>query len=488
MLITGLHWAILLILCNRWTVKPVLLLVCVLTVAAGYFSSQYHIYLNKDMIRNIFETDFKEASELFSIWMLFLIPPIAGLTWLLFSLKIRRISWKRAILWRLGAFMAALAMVGLSLWPVMKELLPILRAHKELRYLVNPSNYIISTYRVVFDDFSSPRSNEPLKVLDAQPARTEHATTRRPIAVIMVVGETVRAQNWGLNGYERQTTPMLAERAVINFSDCSSSGTDTATSLPAMFSVYGRHDYDRNKIIGTESLLHLINRAGVDVLWRDNQSGDKAVARGLPSENLDNIGNPSLKNGNRYYDEILLDGLESKIDAANGDTFIVLHTLGNHGPAYFERYPDDFRRWTPTCDSTDLAQASDESVVNAYDNSILYADYVLSKAIDLLSEVRSHDTALIYVSDHGESLGERGMYLHGLPYMIAPAEQTKVPMFMWFSKDFVASQEIDLTCLREKTNQPVSHDFLFHTILNLLDIKSSVYNPDWDLLRNCRER
>jgi lipid A ethanolaminephosphotransferase len=486
-LITGLHWFILLLFCNRWTVKPVLIVVVLLTVGAVYFMSRYQVYFNREMIRNILETDVKEASELLSWRLLPWLVPAAGISWLIGRLNIRRSTLGKAVLWRAGSLTAALAMVGLSLWPVMKEMLPILRAHKELRYLVTPANYIVSSVRVLSDSFSSPASDEPRRVLDPNPRQNSHAAGRKPVVVVVVVGETVRAQNWGLNGYERQTTPMLAGREVINFSNFTSAGTDTATSLPAMFSLNGRHDYNREEIVGSESLLHLLNRAGVTILWRDNQSGDKGVDEGLPYENMAEAGNPALANGNRYFDEILLDDLDTRIASMEGDALIVLHMLGNHGPAYFERYPDAFRRWTPTCDSTDLAQATHEAIVNTYDNAILYTDYVLAKAIDLLSGIPDHDTALLYVSDHGESLGENGVYLHGLPMWIAPEEQTHVPMFIWMSPQFATSQGIDLQCLQARSGEPASHDYLFHTILDLLDVETSVYAPEWDLVRNCRE-
>jgi lipid A ethanolaminephosphotransferase len=485
-LITGLHWFLLLLFCNRWTVKPVLVLVVLTAVAATFFMSQYHVYFNRDMIRNIFETDLKEASELFSWQLLLWLVPAAVFGWFISRLNFLRSGWRQTLLWRTGSLLAALAMVGLSLWPVMSQMLPMLRAHKELRYLVTPSNYIVSTFRVVSEDLSSPAGNEPRRVLDPNPLQSAHASERKPVVVVVVVGETVRAQNWGLNGYERQTTPMLAERNVINFGDFTSSGTDTATSLPAMFSLNGRHDYNRKEIVRTESLLHLVHRAGVETLWRDNQSGDKGVDYGLPYEKMTDNGNPAFRNGNRFFDEILLDQLDKKIADVKGDALIVLHMLGSHGPAYFERYPDAFRRWTPTIDSTDLSQESHEALINTYDNAILYTDFVLAKTIDLLAAIPDHDTAMIYVSDHGESLGENGLYLHGLPMLIAPAEQTHVPMIIWMSPGFSASQNIDQACLESRSRDPASHDYLFHTILNLLDVETAVYNPEWDLIRDCR--
>lgn len=485
-LLTGLHWFILLLLCNRWTTKPVLSAIIILTLSAVYFMGTYQIYLDRPMIRNIFETDFKEATELLNWKLLPVLVLSGGIVWLVSRLKILRSSLRQALAWRSASLVAALAMVGIGIWPVMNQMLPLLRYHKELRYLVTPSNFIVSSIRVAREEFSSPGKEQPREILDPSPSQSLHAATRKPVAVVLVVGETVRAANWGLNGYARQTTPLLAEQDVINFSHVTSSGTDTATALPAMFSINGRHDYDRKEITRRESLLHLLDRAGVNILWRDNQSGDKKVDQGLPYEDMSAIGNPDLKNGNRYFDEILLEDLESRIASMDGDSLIVLHMLGNHGPAYFKRYPESFRKWTPTCDSADLSASTHEAIENTYDNSILYTDYVLSQAINILASITTHDTALLYVSDHGESLGEDGLYLHGLPMWVAPDTQTHVPMFMWFSPEFADTQDLDLACLRAKADEPVSHDYIFHTLIDLLDVQSRVYEPEWDLLQDCR--
>ncbi|WP_415246253.1 phosphoethanolamine transferase [Thauera sp.] len=166
---------------------------------------------------------------------------------------------------------------------------------------------------------------------------------------------------------------------------------------------------------------------------------------------------------------------------------LVLHQLGNHGPAYFRRHPESFRRFTPSCDQDELSKCSREQILNSYDNALLYTDHVLARTIDLLEELdKQYDTAMIYVSDHGESLGENGLYLHGLPYSIAPDEQIKVPMVMWFSSGFAARNRLDQECLRAQTAQAASHDNLFHTVLGLLDVDTSVRDGALDLAAACR--
>ena len=240
----------------------------------------------------------------------------------------------------------------------------------------------------------------------------------------MVVGETVRAANWGLDGYARQTTPQLKQLGVINFSDVASCGTDTETSVPCMFSAIGRRDYDEDRIRRSESLLHVLRRAGFDVIWRDNNTGCKGVCAGFREDRVDRLPAADLCEEGVCFDEALLKGIDSLLKDRSGNLFIVLHQVGNHGPAYFNRYPSAFRRFTPTCDTSELRACTREEIVNTYDNAILYTDHFLARAVDFLaSKEAEYTTAMLYVSDHGESLGEAGLYLHGIPYAIAPTVQ-----------------------------------------------------------------
>lgn len=485
--LTSIHWIVFLILLNRWTTKPVLSVLFVLTSLAVYFMDYYGVYLDKAMLRNLIETDVMEASELLEwrmlphLLLLGVLPSI--LVWLI---KLRTVNLKTAIMRRLALFSFAMLLVLGSLWFISPTMVPLMREHGKMRYLITPQNYLVSLGRVLVSQAkASTEAREPIG-LDAHRRPTLQT---RPTALVLVVGETVRASNWGLNGYQRQTTPELAKRDVINFSDVRSSGTDTATSLPAMFSVFGRQlSYNEDRIRNSDSILHIIHRAGVSVLWRDNQSGDKGVNDGLSYEDFIKIDDPSLliSPSGHHYDEVLLRGLKEKIEATQGDVLIVLHMLGNHGPAYYQRYPPEFRKWQPTCDSTRLAECTHDFLVNTYDNAILYTDYVLGQAIDLLAGIDGHDTGLIYVSDHGESLGEHRLYLHGLPYMIAPKEQTSVPLVMWFSQSLTEKIGLKKECLIERARQNASHDYLSHTLLGLLMVETDVYNPEFDLTATCR--
>ena len=307
----------------------------------------------------------------------------------------------------------------------------------------------------------------------------------RPRLLVVVVGETVRAQNWGLNGYARQTTPELAQIGVINFPDMHSCGTSTEVSLPCMFSQIGRRQYDEKTIRGQQSLLNVFDRVGISTLWRDNQSGCKGVCEGTAFESLTDATDPSLCKDGRCMDEVLLKGLDAEVRAKPGDRVVVLHQLGNHGPSYFQRYPDNFRKFTPPCQNPELGNCTPQQIVNAYDNAVLYTDHFLARAIHELQAMDDYDTALVYVSDHGESLGEKGLYLHGVPYAIAPAEQTSVPMVMWFSQRFAAARGLDTRCLADRARQRTDHDVLFSSLLGLLQVKTQAYVPTEDVFAGC---
>ena len=301
--------------------------------------------------------------------------------------------------------------------------------------------------------------------------------------IIMVIGEAARADRFSLNGYQRETNPRLRQKNAISFTNFWACGTSTAVSVPCMFLLDG--ESKSPALIKTqENLLDVLQRSKVNVLWRDNNSDSKGVASRVPYQDFKSPKvNPVCDTECR--DEGMLVGLQSYIDShPTGDIFIVLHQMGNHGPAYFRRYPPEFEQFKPACKDSDLNRCSREEIGNAYDNAILYTDHFLAKAIELLEKNDSKfETALLYVSDHGESLGENGLYLHGLPKAIAPNAQLHIPAVMWFGSNF---HEVNLQALRIKSKIRYTHNNVFHTVLGLLEIKSAIYRPDMDILDKAR--
>ncbi len=482
-----LHFLILAALCNRWTVKPLLALLVVATAFASYYMTTYTVFLDPSMLRNVLRTDVKEAGELFGLGMLPHLLLYAVVPLLLLSrIRIVRDGWRPAVLRRLASLVLGVLLLAGALLTIFQDMAPLMRNNKEVRYLITPANYLYSLARVLGSDASAATRERQKIGLDATLDPSWQAR-KKPALFVVVVGETARAANWGLSGYARQTTPLLAEREVINFSQVTSCGTNTEVSLPCMFSVYGRKKYDEDKIRGSESLLNVLDRAGLRVLWRDNQSGCKGVCTGVETHKLDNAKVPGLCDGERCFDEVLTHDLDQVLADRQGNLVLVLHQLGNHGPSYYKRYPDAFRRYTPVCETPDLAKCEREAVVNAYDNAILYTDYVLAKTIDLLkAKSDTYDTALLYVSDHGESLGEGGLYLHGVPYSIAPKVQVEVPMALWVSPGYAQSFALDTACLAKRATQPTTHDNLFHSLLGMLDVRTSIYDAGLDIAATCR--
>ena len=508
-MLTALHYLLLSLVCTRHSVKPVLALLLVGTAFATHFMQAWGVYLDPSMLRNVLRTDVAEARELFS-WtllphlLLYAVLPLA----LLWRVRVTPQRWTRAAGRRLAGVFGAFVLLLGALMLVFQPFASMMRNHKEMRYLATPANYLWSIGAVAAAQAKgAARPRQPIG-LDAAPGPDLRARSK-PLLVVLVVGETARAASWGLSGYARQTTPELAalrERngqpgagTLLNFADVTACGTNTEVSLPCMFAPVGRRDYDEARVRGSESLLHVVARTGVAVHWRDNQSGCKGVCEGLSQDEVGSLKLPGLCLDGRCLDEGLLHGLDERLAALAGTAgrapgataptqFLVLHTLGNHGPSYYRRYPPAFARFQPFCAFDDLQKCSREEIVNAYDNALLYTDHVLASLVARLQAASARvDSALLYVSDHGESLGENNLFLHGLPYAIAPDVQKQVPMTLWLSAGAAPALHLDTGCLARRAAQPVAHDHLFHTLLGLLDVRTGLYEPPFDLAQGCRQ-
>jgi lipid A ethanolaminephosphotransferase len=484
---TAVYFVFTALLATRLTVKPLLTVLVLGTAFASWYMGRYSVYMDRAMLKNVMATDVREAGELL-VWgmlphlLLFGALPAALVWWP----RLKRRSFRQALGWRLVWLLAGVVVAALSLLLVFADFGSLMRNQPQMRYLMTPGNIVVSLVSNAWG--STRRANQPKIEVgkDAHLGPGWKARTK-PALFVLVVGETARAQNFSLNGYARKTNPQLAQRDVINFPQATACGTSTEVSLPCMFSSFGRANYDEEKILSHESVLHVLARAGFKVLWRDNQSGCKGVCEGLAVEQLDQAGVEALCAEGQCLDEILLRGMEGVARDASGNLFVVMHQLGSHGPAYFKRYPAVFKQFSPACETEDLRKCTAAEIVNAYDNSLLYTDFFVSNVIDFLGSAQSkYDTALLYVSDHGESLGESGLYLHGMPYAIAPDVQKHVPFVVWLSAGFRASFGIDQACLRGRAAEAVGHDNLFHSLLGVLDIQTADYRRAMDIFAPCR--
>ncbi len=486
-LVGTLHFVALGLLSTRRTVRPLLALVVVVGVVAAYYMDRYAIYLDRAMVRNILATHYDEAIELFSLnlvghVLLWGALPAAALWWP----RLKPRTWRRALGLRAAWMAGAVVMAVAAILPVFADFASLMRNQKEVRHLVTPGNVVAALAGNAWGRAARAPAVRTAVAPDATlaPAWTQRS---RPALFVLVVGETARARNFSLNGYERDTNPALAARDVVNFPNVTACGTSTEVSLPCMFSPFGRRDYDEDRIRSHESLLHVLARAGFQVQWRDNQSGCKGVCDGLPQVQLSRAQVEGLCPEGQCLDEVLLHGMDRVLADARGNLFVVMHQLGSHGPAYHRRYPAAMRRFTPACEKDDLRLCTPAEIRNAYDNSILYTDHLLGHVIDLLKARQDrYDTAMLYVSDHGESLGEGGLYLHGIPYRLAPEVQRQVPMVAWLSPAFRHAFGIDEACLRREAQRPVSHDHLFHSVLGLLEVSTKAYERSLDVFAPCR--
>lgn len=475
-----------------YVVKPVLIVMLVTASAASYFIEQYGVVIDKAMIQNVFETDTREALELFNWKLLVFVVMLGGLPSLFIArAEIQFPSGFKGIVRRSWIAAGSLAGAILLLMLLFKSLAPVLRENRELRFLLTPTNYIQAVNGYLRNKWSQPVVVAPFG-RDAVKGRAWAGQHRRTVTVI-VVGETARAANFSLNGYARDTNPRLARVPdLINFSHVQACGTSTAVSLPCVFSALGREHYDASKASRQEGLLDVIAHAGIRVMWRDNNSGCKGACDRVEytDVSLPTPGDP-LCAGDECYDERLLSGLPEMIRNADRDMVIVLHQKGSHGPSYSHRYPAGFGHFGPVCETSELQKCERDAIVAAYDNTILYTDYVLSKTIDLLRDAATQgqaDTAMLYFSDHGESLGENNVFLHGAPYFFAPSEQTQVPMMLWMSGGYSDRFGIDRHCVSARSKQAFSHDNVFHSVLGMLNVTTAVHNPKLDLFHACTRR
>ncbi len=469
--------------------RVVISLFILLSASAQYFIWTFGVVIDRSMIANIFDTTPAESFALLSTQMVIVLG-LSGLLMVLVAwwIKVRRPAsfWRGTAMRLLNIAISALLIVLVAAL-FYKDYASVFRNNKELVKSLSPSNSIVA----LNSWYAHNRmDNLPLVKIgeDAKQKAVMHNGARKNLTIV-VLGETSRAENFSLGGYDRETNPRLKQDDVVYFLKTTSCGTATAVSVPCMFSNMPRAHYDEELAHHQEGVLDILQRAGVQVLWNDNDGGCKGACDRVPHQNVTNLNLSGECIDGECYDDVLFHNLDSYIDNLQQDGIIVLHTIGSHGPTYYNRYPAEFKKFTPTCDTNEIQSCTQQQLTNTYDNTILYVDYVVDKAIKLLqSKQDKFTTSLVYLSDHGESLGEDGVYLHGLPYSIAPDTQKHVPMLLWLSPDYQQRYGVSSQCLQQqaKTND-YSQDNLFSTLLGLLGVDTREYQAKDDLLTPCRE-
>lgn len=486
MAIAALTHALLSLLNWRWLLKPVLTLFLLSAASGAYFMWSYGIVIDATMIVNVVQTDPREAADLLN-WRLLLSLGLLGVlpAWWLWRQPVRELHWARRLGGNLLASAASVGVLLISLILIYQDFASVMRNHTQLRYLINPLNSFYAIGRVVAQPLERNHSLiEPM-------GRDAHLTLpagAEPALLMVVVGETARSGNFGINGYDRDTTPRLAREDIVSWRNVWSCGTSTATSLPCMFSHLGKQAYEQRSS-NHESLVDVLHHAGLAVLWIDNQSGCKGVCARVPQVNTTALKVSPYCDSGECHDEVMLHGLEQRIAELPAErrakgVVVFMHQMGSHGPAYHKRVPPSFKRFQPECASNALQQCERQQVVNAYDNTIAYTDHLLGETIAWLKK-RPGPSAMVYLADHGESLGENNLYLHGLPYAIAPDVQKRVPWISWASPDLARQRGLQQDCLQQQRDRPLSHDHFFHSVMGLSGVRSSEYKPELDLYGSC---
>lgn len=473
---------------KSWKILSTLFLIS--SACANYFMYQFNIIIDKFMIQNVMETTYREASELVTwrtIFWIFVTGFLPALLMLFLKIDIK--PFKQELKCRVAFILGALLFIGCSAGIFFERYKEFGQNNENVHRMFNLFNYTYSIYQY----YHKLRGHvKPFEVLDNTVAWEDFPNNDgNHTLIVVVVGETARAANYQFAGYSRQTNPYLSARGdVIFFNKTSSCGTDTSYSLPCIFSADARDSYEQGTAKYEQNVVDMIQSAGYGVLWRENNEGCKGVCERVTTESMVSLNNPEFCFGLYCHDEALLDGLEDKIkNMKNQNNLLVLHLMGSHGPAYYKRYPPQFRKFIPTCDTADIQDCTHDEIVNTYDNTILYTDYILAELIKILEKFPQKEIALLYVSDHGESLGENGMYFHGYPYNEAPKEQKEVPLLMWFNQTALKFDHLDLGCIKQIAKKGgFSHDNIFHTLLGLTEVDSKLYNSDLDMFTSCRKQ
>jgi lipid A ethanolaminephosphotransferase len=474
----------------KYIAKPIFFILLTTSGIVFYASLKYNLIFDSDMIRNFFESNTREALTYFNAESLIislssgLLPAIA--------MCFIKIKYPKTIIQgffkRIGVMVVALAFVGIVAAFQYQSYAAVGRNNSSLNHEIIPASFVHATYKYLKETYFT----EPLVFKDLDPNAKIDNPDERPEIMVIIVGETARSANFPEEGYSKNTTPFTdGLQNLVFYRKVKSCGTCTAVSVPCMFSNMKREDYDHDKAYYSSSLVDILNTSGYGEVWIDNDGGCKGTCDRIKNIKIEPADEKSdLCTSESCYDSILIEKMKQAINSMKTEHKVIyLHLIGSHGPTYYQRVPAEFKKFTPSCERSDIQNCTKEELVNAYDNTIYYTDYFIRSVADTLKEYEpQYGVGLFYVSDHGESLGEYNVYLHGAPYAIAPEYQTHVPMASWFSDGFIKDHKLNLTCMKKKAiNDEYSHDNFFHSILGIMDVKTSVYDASLDIFNSCRE-
>jgi len=473
----------LLLLGQRFLLKPLVIILVFVSAINYYFLNNLQVVIDEGVIQSTLdsfvEQNWGEINDLLTFkYFIFLffygfLPSI-----ILTLIKIEYPVFKKEIITRIILPLFLFLVSGTLVFANYKNISFIARGISELKTQVIP-HYFISNVK----DYIDVRVDANREFIKLKHTADQLFPEEKMIGVI-VIGETARADRFSLNGYSKKTNSFLEKQNIQNFSEAYACGTYTAVSVPCMFTLSEYKKYNAHESKFQENLLDLVKSADIETIWIGNNSSCKHVCDRVKTidyvdkDSKDYIGYGAL-------DEVVIDGLKKVLNKKKSNkTLIILHTMGSHGPAYFNRYPDEFEKFKPSCKSNEPQSCSLDELNNSFDNTIVYTDYIISKAIDVLKKEKESQNFLIYASDHGESLGENGVYLHAAPMAIAPKEQVHIPMLMWASENLKSNRKIvgkNYPDYRQFKNK-ITHEYIRHTILDFFNLKTPYLNSNKSML------
>ncbi|WP_250625770.1 phosphoethanolamine transferase [Pinirhizobacter soli] len=466
--------------------KALLAVLILVSAASAYYADTFGVRLNEEIIQSIFETRRAEAMGMITtgsvgwIALFGLLPAV-----LVLLIPVRFMPKWHGLGWRAGIVLSATTLMLVPPMLAGRNYVYFERNHRVMYEVFNPYAALSGTFHYLQRDVFRPKTTMTPIGTDATLAPNATMAARKRV-VVLVVGETARAENQSLQGYARETNPEMKRVGAIYFRDAWSCGTATTVSVPCMFSNMTREKFDKPVAKAHWNALDVLQHAGVDVFWRDNDEGCKDVCLRVPNDDLTDGKVAGLCDANGCLDDVLVADLPERLARMRSPALLVLHIKGSHGPAYFQRYPAAFNVFKPGCDTAEVQTCSYAQVVASYDNTILYTDHILGRVVDALKAAPEVDSAMMYLSDHGESLGENDIYLHGADWDTAPTQQKHIPMLMWLSPGWVRDAGVQLDCMAQRRVQPASQDNVFHTLLGFFDARTAAYRPELDLLAGCR--
>ena len=427
-----------------------------LRIVGRILLATYSVMINATTIENVFNTRYSEASGFFSwsLWLFILLCGVVPAVYCLLQPVVVGKAKKLGIY--CGSSLAVILVVGLlnvgqTLW--------ISQHDTELGGLIQPWSYVANTCRVI--SFSQDEQAEEIKLADGK------ITDNEKTVVVLVIGESARKANFQLYGYKRDTNPLLSKQKDLKVFEAQSCATYTTAGSKAILEPKNSGDL-------YELLPNYAFRTGVDVAWRTSNWGEPPIH--IDEYVTDTDLADQYPDVDKNYDGILFAGLRERIESSKKNkVLIVLHTSTSHGPKYADKYPKEFEVYTPVAKNVEEGEKNIATLVNAYDNTIRYTDYLLDNLISTLRGMTAWKSAMIFISDHGESLGENKIFMHGLPMKLAPKVQYEIPFLVWMSKDFRE--------YRSDLPEVLEQHYIFHSVLNLLSIESPDYDKDFDIFK-----